>query len=70
MDEVERSSLEKESNNTRYQNAIRCDEKQKAFIKNSKCGFFSLALVIKQGRSIFSAGLLKTENNMKTKLNS
>ena len=48
MDEFEQSDLEEETNdshNTCYKNAIRY--KENAFIKNCKCGIFSLVIVIK-----------------------
>ena len=66
MDEFEQSNLDKETNdphNTYYQNAIHCKEKEDAFIKNCKCGLFTLAFVIKLEGSmtdIFSVGLQKT----------
>ena len=48
MNEYEQSDLQKETNdfhNTCYQNAIRYKEKENAFIKNCKCGLFSLVFV-------------------------
>ena len=48
MDQFAQSDLEKETNdshNTCYQNAIRYKEKENAFIKNYKCGLFSLVFV-------------------------
>ena len=65
------SNLEKETNdshNTCYQNTIRYKEKQNAFIKNCKCGLFSLVFVIKLGGSmteIFSVGLQKRDKGLK-----
>ena len=49
MDEFEQSDLEKETNgshNTCYQNAIRYEEKENAFIKNCRCGLSSFVFVI------------------------
>ena len=71
MDEFEQSDSEKETNDshyTCYQNAKRYKEKENAFIKNCKCGLFSLVFVIKLGggmTEIFSAGLRKTDKGMK-----
>ena len=50
MDEFEQSDLKKQtddSRNTIYQNGIHFKERENAFMKNSKCGIFSLLLVIK-----------------------
>ena len=75
MDAFEPSNSEKEANdshNACYQNAIRHKEKENAFIKNCKCGLFSLVFVIKLGGSmteIFSVGLQKTNKGMKAKPN-
>ena len=55
MDEFEQSDLDEETNdshNTCYQNAIRYKEKENAFIKNCKCGLFSLVFAIKLGESM------------------
>ena len=52
MDELEQSDLEKETNdshNTCYQNAIRYKERENIFIKNCKCGLFSVVFIIKLG---------------------
>ena len=73
MNEDEQNDLEKETNDSHsscYQNAIRYEEKENenAFIKNCKCGLFSLAFVIKLGGSmteIFSVGLQKTDKGLK-----
>ena len=51
MDEFEQSDLGKETNDshhTLYQNS-KHKEKEKAFIKNYKCGIFFLVFVIKLG---------------------
>ena len=75
MNEYEQSDLEKETNDFHsscYQNAILYKEKENTFIKNCKCGLFSLVCVIKPGRSmtkIFSVRLQKTEKAMKANLN-
>ena len=53
MDELEQSDSEKETNdphNTFSQNAKPYKEREKAFIKNYKCGIFHLVFVIKLGR--------------------
>ena len=71
MDEFEESDLERETNgsdNTCYQNAIRHKGKGNAFIKNCRCGSFSLVFVIKLRGSmtkIFSVGLQKTNKGLK-----
>ena len=66
MGEFEQSDLEEtnDSHKTCYQNAIRYKEKEIVFIKNCKCGLFSLVFVLKLGGSmteIFSVGLQKTD---------
>ena len=72
MDQFEQSDLEKKKNdshNTCYQNAIRCKEKENAFMKNCKCGVFSLVFVIKLGggvTEIFPIGLQKTGKGRKS----
>ena len=51
-----------------YQNAAHYKEKENAFIKNYKCGIFSLVFVIKPGgriTEIFSVGPQKTEKGLK-----
>ena len=47
MDEFEQSDLRKRqvTHNTCYQNAIRYNEKENAYIKSCKCGLFSLSLL-------------------------
>ena len=55
MNELEQSDLEEETNDshdTCNQNAIRYKEKENAFIKNCKCGLFSLVFVAKLGRNM------------------
>ena len=65
----EQSDLEKatnESHDTSYQDAVRY--KENAFIKNCKCGLFSLVFAIKPEGSmteIFSVGLQTTDKGMK-----
>ena len=52
MDEFKQNNLGKEKNdshNTFYQNVTHYKEKENAFIKNFKCGIFSLIFVIKLG---------------------
>ena len=72
MDEFAQSNLEKETNdshNTSYQNTMCYEEKENVFIKNCKCGLFSLVFVIKLGGSMtetFSIGLQKTNKCLKT----
>ena len=71
MDELEQSDLENETNDTHktfYQNAIHNEGKYNAFIKNYKCGLFSLVFVIKLGghmTEIFSVALHKTDKALK-----
>ena len=71
----ERRDLEKETNESHdicYQNAIRYEEKENAFIKNCKYGLFSLVFVIKLGGSmteIFLVRLQKTDKDIKANLN-
>ena len=51
---------------TCYQNAMHYIEKENVFIKNCKCGLFSLVFVIKLGMTeIFSVGLQKTGKGIK-----
>ena len=57
-----------DSSNTCYLNAIRCKEKENAFIKNRECGLFSLVFVINLGgvmTEIFSVGLQTKDKGMK-----
>ena len=71
MDAFEPSDSEKEANDshsTCCQNAIHYKQKENAFIKNCKCGSFSLVFVIKLGEGmaeIFSVGLQKTDKGTK-----
>ena len=70
MDEFEQSDSKKETNdshNTCYQTAIHYKEKN-TFIKNCKCGLFSLVFVTKLEGGMtenVSAGLQKTDRDPK-----